>query len=393
VPSSSPKIWNRDFTLLFLSSFLTWGGFHFLLPTLPLYISDYLGGSPAQVGSISSLLALSTVLARPLAGYALDRWGRRPVYLLSMVLFCLVAFGYTLATSLALLAVIRVLQAVPFAGSTTGSNTIASDLVPPERRGEGLGLFGISGTLSMAIGPAAALAVLGDGQFSRMFLVQGLVAVAALLVSLPVRYPNVRNAGVSFTLSNLLERRVGWLSVATAFTYLAFGGIVTFITLYAEQYQIGGVGWFFAIYAAGLLVSRAISGRWFDRSGPRLPLYAGLALECAGLLALGLWRSEVGLAVAALLVGLGLGAMSAPIFAMAINLVPDERRGAANATVFTAIDLGIGVGSNVLGAVAQAASSYALMYVAAGAVLVVPMAIYVAKVVPQYAHVLGRSWP
>jgi len=386
VQAPSSKIWSRDFILLFLTSFLTWGSFHFLLPTLPLYIADVLKGTPTQVGIISSLLALSTVLTRPLVGFALDRWGRRPVYLLSLFLLCLVAFAYNLATSLLLLAAIRVLQSVPFGGSSTASTTIASDLVPVERRGEGLGLFDLSGTLSMAIAPAVALAVLGNGQFSRLFNLSGCMLLAALLFALPVRYRPVGRTRAAFTLSNLLERRVGWLALAIACAYFCFGGVISFITLYAERYRIAGAGWFFTAYATGLVLSRTVGGRFFDRYGPRVPAYAGLALEAVALLLLGLWRSQIGFMTAAVLFGFGLGAITPPIFAMAVSWVPDDRRGAANATVFAGIDLGIGVGSNVLGAVAQA-SNYAVMYGVSSLLLAVPLAIFALKIVPRYREV------
>jgi len=382
--TTQEKLWSRDFSLLFGSALLTWISFYFLLPTLPIYITSYLGGSPSQVGLIGSLLTVTAIVARPLAGYALDRWGRRWILLAFLVMFSLAGFSYNLAHSLLALAAIRVLHGIPFGAVTTAASTVASDLVPAARRGEGMGLFGLAGTLAMAVGPALALSVMGEGQFTRLFLVAGLISLCALVIAWWVRYPDVHNPNASFSLSSLVERRVGWLALATLFTYMGYGGILTFITLYAAQLGITSAGLFFTVYALGLMLSRAVSGRIFDQQGPRLVVGAGMGFLFLSYVILGLWQAEPGYLLAGLALGLGFGAVTPSLFAMTINMVTPERRGAANATVFSAIDLGIGIGSNLWGVVAQAAGSYATMYLAAGLSVAIPALLFFLKAYPRY---------
>lgn len=384
--TSSPhrELWSRDFILLFGSALLTWISFYFLLPTLPIYITRHLGGSPAQVGLIGSLLTVTAIVARPLAGYALDRWGRRWILLAFLVMFSLASFSYNLAQSLLALAAIRVLHGIPFGAVTTAASTVASDLVPAARRGEGMGLFGLAGTLAMAVGPALALSVMGGGQFTRLFLVAGLISLCALVIAWWVRYPDVHNPNASFSLSSLVERRVGWLALATLFTYVGYGGILTFITLYAAQLGITSAGLFFTVYALGLVLSRAVSGRIFDQQGPRLVVGAGMGFLFLSYVILGLWQAEPGYLLAALALGLGFGAVTPSLFAMTINMVTPERRGAANATVFSGIDVGIGMGSNLWGVVAQATGSYATMYLAAGLSVAIPALLFFLKAYPRY---------
>ncbi len=384
--TSSPhrELWSRDFILLFGSALLTWISFYFLLPTLPIYITRHLGGSPAQVGLIGSLLTVTAIVARPLAGYALDRWGRRWILLAFLVMFSLASFSYNLAQSLLALAAIRVLHGIPFGAVTPAASTVASDLVPAARRGEGMGLFGLAGTLAMAVGPALALSVMGGGQFTRLFLVAGLISLCALVIAWWVRYPDVHNPNASFSLSSLVERRVGWLALATLFTYVGYGGILTFITLYAAQLGITSAGLFFTVYALGLVLSRAVSGRIFDQQGPRLVVGAGMGFLFLSYVILGLWQAEPGYLLAALALGLGFGAVTPSLFAMTINMVTPERRGAANATVFSGIDVGIGMGSNLWGVVAQATGSYATMYLAAGLSVAIPALLFFLKAYPRY---------
>ncbi len=318
----------------------------------------------------------------------MDRWGRRGIQIGFLALFTLVVFAYRWATSLCMLATIRFLHGIPFGAATTASHTVAADLVPSSRRGEGLSYFGLATTLAMAIGPALALNVLGDGDFARLFLFAGLIGVAGFIPALWVRYPDIRNEHLSFSLSGLIEPRVGWLSIATLLTYVGYGGIVTFVTLYAAQFGIARAGWFFTAYAIGLVLSRAVSGRVFDQQGPKPTIAAGLSLLFLSYVTLGLWHTQTSYLTSAVLLGLGSGTLTPTMFAMAVNWVPPERRGAANATVFAALDVGIGAGSYLLGALAQSTGSYAVMYLAAGLSLVVPAALFLFKVIPDYMRSL-----
>lgn len=380
------RLWSRDFLLLFSSALLTWISFYFLLPTLPIYIERELLGDPAQVGLVSSMLTITAIAARLLAGYAMDRWGRRRIQIGFLALFALVVFAYRWATTLWMLAVIRFLHGIPFGAATTASHTVAADLVPSSRRGEGLSYFGLATTLAMAVGPALALNVLGDGEFTRLFLCAGAISVAGFVPALWVRYPDIRNENTSFSLPGLIEPRVGWLSLATLLTYVGYGGIITFITLYAAQFGIASAGWFFTAYACGLVLSRSVSGRVFDRQGPRPTIAAGLCLLFLSYVTLGLWHTETTYLASAVLLGLGSGTLTPTMFAMAANWVPPERRGAANATVFAALDVGIGGGSYLLGALAQSTGSYAVMYLVAGLGLVAPAALFFARVIPDYVR-------
>jgi MFS family permease len=376
------KLWSRDFVLFLGSTVLVWTSFYSLLATLPIYVVQHLAGSQTHAGLLSGLLTITAVLSRPLAGYAVDRWGRRWIQLASLLLFCAVAFSYNLAQSLFMLLAIRLLHGIPFGIATTASNTVAADLVPTARRGEGIGYFALAQTLATAVGPALALTVLGNGQFTRLFVVTGLIAVGGLVVASAIRYPAIRNPAMMFSLRSLIERRVGWLSLAALFVAVSYGSVVSFITLYAGELGIAHAGLFFSVYAAGLLLARLVTGQIFDQRGPRPVVAGSVGLLLVGYVVLALWQTELGFLCAALL--LGLGAVSPTLQAMAANMVPAARRGAANATLFVCFDIGIGLGSYLLGALAQEAGSYATMYLVAGAILVIPALLFFLVVMPRY---------
>jgi MFS family permease len=383
------SLWTRDFALLFLASFLSWGSFHFLLPTLPLYITRLLTASPSQVGLVMSSLTISAILGRPLAGYALDRFGRRSVTIGFAALLAAAVLSYNLALTLPVLVAVRLFHGLPFGGVTTAYDTVAADLVPPEQRGEGFGVYGTSGTLAMAIGPAVALAVVGQGQFSRVFLFAGLAALGALGLAMTMGYRQERSAGANLSRSSLFEPRVAWLALATVLTLPGYGGVVTFGTLYAAELGVASAGLFFTVYAVSVLLTRVVAGRTFDRYGPRPVAACSLICLAASYAALGLLRSELGYFTAALLLGPGMGMAFPLLSAMTANLVPASRRGAANATVGVAIDVGIGGGSNLMGYVAQALGSYSGMYQVAALAMLLPAVVFFLKVIPQYERHLG----
>jgi MFS family permease len=249
-----------------------------------------------------------------------------------------------------------------------------------------MGYYSLSQTLATALGPALALSVLGDGQFGRLFVAAGVIAVGALALASLIRHPPIRNPAARFSLRSALERRVGWLSVTAGFISLGYGSIVTFITLYAAELGVARAGLFFSVFAAGVVLTRLVSGRTFDRHGPKPVVGASLGLLVAGYIILALAQTETGFLAAAFVLGLGFGALTPSLQAMAVNLVPAERRGAANGTLFSAFDIGIGVGSSLLGAVAQAAGSYATMYLVAAGVLVIPALLFFLVVMPRYVR-------
>lgn len=356
------KLWSRDFLLLLGSTLLLWGSFYFILPTLPLYVVQRLHGNLAQVGLLSGALGITAVLARPLTGWAADRWGRRPVQLLFLLLFALVMLSYNLATSVPLLVLIRLLHGIPFGAATTAGMTVAADLVPAPRRGEGIGYYTLSQTLSMAIGPVLAFSILSGRQFPRLFLTAAFVASAALVLAWAIRHPIVRNPRASFSLQSIIERRVSWLSLTALFIALGYSGIVSFVTLYAEELHVANAGLFFTLYAVGMVLVRPVAGQVFDRHGPATVVASGLALLFLAYLMLALWRTTLGFLGAGLWYGLGYGAVVPSLQAMAVNVVPAVRRGAANATVFSVFDIGMTAGPYLLGLLAQAIGGYATVY-------------------------------
>ena len=151
--SKIPKLWTRDFILMSFTNLFIAAGSFLLIPVLPIYARDIFGASKADIGYVVGIYTLSALLLRPISGYTLDTMGRKSTYLVGLAFFVVLMPLYAWTNTLMMLLAIRFVQGMSWGAVTTGGSTIASDIVPMERRGEGIGYFGMSFTIAMALGP------------------------------------------------------------------------------------------------------------------------------------------------------------------------------------------------------------------------------------------------
>ncbi|MHB8869143.1 MAG: MFS transporter [Thermoleophilia bacterium] len=359
VPGTRPRLWTRGFLLLLGATAFYFMGFQLLLPTIPLYAVQ-LGGGEAAAGLVLGAFTFSAMLVRPISGWALDAYGRRALYLLGAVLSLLTIFAHEWVAGVGLLLILRLIHGVGFGLSTTAGGTIASDLVPRSRLGEGMGFFTLAMSLPLAVAPALGIWMIGGGDFSALFVLSGLLTIGSLVFAAMLRMSErerpTRGAGRRMTLGSFVERDSLFPSLILFFMTLSYGPILAFIALYGEQRGIGGVGVFFTVFALVLAVVRPLSGTLADRVGYEPTVVAGLVFAAAGLLVLAAAGTLWLLLVAAALYGVGYGTCQPSLQALAVYRVSSARRGAATATFFTAYDLGMATGSIAGGFLAAAVS-------------------------------------
>ena len=150
------KIWTRDFIMICLANMCIFMGFQMTMPTLPLFV-EQLGGDDRLVGAVLGIFTFSALLVRPIAGRLLETKGRRMVFLAGLAIFALSVGSFGFMGSIGLLFMMRIVQGVGWGFSSTASGTIASDIIPAKRRGEGMGYYGLSGNLALAFGPSLGL--------------------------------------------------------------------------------------------------------------------------------------------------------------------------------------------------------------------------------------------
>lgn len=359
--SAREPIWTKGFCLVCFSSFFVFVSMHMLMPVLPAYVRSW-GVREGLVGTVTGAFAVSALAARPVVGRELDRRVRKTVYLQGLALLLLAVLSYRWAPGLGTLLAIRIFHGVGFGTASTAAGTIVADLLPSSRRGEGMGYFGMFNSLAMVVAPVTGIYLASHLGYSWLFTsAGGLVAVAALLaMRLPVQ-PEVGEHTRPSGALLVFEPKAAPASLTALFVALTYSSILTFLQIYAASRGIANIGVFFSVYAAIMVAIRFLAGRLYDRRGPGPVVVPGLALMAAALVLISRAQNLAAFLVAAVIFGLGFGAVHPALQALAVAGVPYSRRGAANATFLSALDIGMGGGAALFGLVAQGIG-YAGMY-------------------------------
>jgi MFS family permease len=363
-----------------MGNFLLFFGFYILLPVLPLYLIESFEASKSQVGLVLSGYTVAALLVRPFTAYFADMFRRKPLYLCAYICFVLLFVSYPLVASIMLFLLMRVLHGLAFGAVTTLSNTLIVDIMPASRRGEGLGYFGMANNLAMAVGPMIGLFI---HDISTNFLPIFQIAIAsgvtgfifASLIKVPHKEPLAKE---SLSFDRFFLPR-GLLAGFCLFLLgMPYGITTTYIALFGRELGLNsGMGIFFSLMAAGLIISRLFAGRLVDRGKLTQVIFVGSLICAATFLILALLRMlPVGLDLlalllysVALLLGVGYGMMFPAYNTLFVNLAPHNRRATASSTYLTSWDVGIGIGLVGGGYMAEYAGMTATYSVAAGAAL------------------------
>ncbi|MFS0869234.1 MFS transporter [Paenibacillus xylanilyticus] len=360
------RLWTKSFILMTVGLLFLFTAFYMLYPTLPLFIKE-MGGSERQVGLAMGALMLSSVVFRPYVGGLLDRFGRRPFMIGGLLVFIASMYMYNWVGGILVLMGLRILHGMSWAMSTTAMMTAITDMIPAKRRGEGMGWFSTSMTFAMAIGPMIGLGIMQVDSYQSMFQFAVALSVVALLLTLGAKMPFKPITGQKKI--QIFEKSVLPVMAPIFFLFVAYGGITTFVPLFAADIQVNS-GTFFLVYAATLALSRPIAGKLSDRTGEVAVIVPALIMTIMALIVLSFSTSLFGLLSSAVLYGIGFGSAQPALQAITLRMAPKDRQGAANAFFSTATDLGIGLGAILLGLVSEYTSYSVLFSVSALSVLI-----------------------
>lgn len=371
--SALPKLWTRNFILIALINLVIFLGFQMLMPTLPFYVT-YIGGSNAAAGLVIGVFAVSSVLVRPFAGKAIDTYGRKGVFLLGLGVFLASVLIYNWISLVAVLMFFRFIHGLGWGASSTAAGTIAADVIPKQRLAEGMSFYGLASNIAMAVAPALGLYLIQQYGFSTLFFASASASALALTLALFIRYQRTPQDSTK-TKSALFEKSAFRPSLIIFFVTMTYGAIVSFLALYAKQLGIANIGPFFTVYALTLIIVRPVFGKVADRRGYNIVMIPGLLAVFVTMLLIANSQALGLLIVAAVIYGIGFGAVQPTLQAMTVKNVPFNRRGAANGTFYSAFDLGIGLGSGIWGTIAQT-FGYSQMYLLASVPALIAFILY-----------------
>lgn len=381
------KLFTGSYIFMCLANFLTAFSFFLLVPTLPFYLVERFNIAPDVVGLVLSCYVIAVLLIRPFAGFVADCFERRKVYVLSYLAFATLFLGYFfVGASIMLFVALRVLHGFAFGALNTTGNTLVIDIMPSSRRGEGLGYFGVTNNLAMAFGPMTGLFIISSGNYTLLFSAALAAAFAGYFMALSIKVKKrqpIAITGKVLSIDRFLL--VEGIPASLAFFMLAipYGMTSSYMAIYAKEVGfVHGVGMFFTVQAAGLIVSRLISGKEVDKGRITQTISKGIAIALVGVVGEALLSFAAAHSIeagymlyflSAFLVGYGFGTIFPAFNTLFINMAPNSRRATANATYLTGWDVGIGAGILLGGAMSVNGYTESFQF---GAILVQAAMIY-----------------
>ena len=360
------RLWNLNYCKVMAANFALFFAFYVLTPLLPLYLSEHFGATKDVIGLVLSGYTITALLFRPFSGYFVDSFPRKQVLMVCFAAFSIFFAGYLAASTLLLFTIVRTLHGGPFGALTVANSTVAIDVLPSSRRTEGIGYYGLSNNLAMAIAPTIGIFLYRWTQsFQLLFWIALVVACLGWLVDATVQLPvkAVQRNKRKLSMDRFFLLR-GWLLGLNMVAFgFCFGVLSNYLAIYGkEQLGItGGTGTYFMLCSVGLMLSRLQGGRALRRGLLTHNAATGMCISLVGytlfILMPTLFDGDLftfgGYYGSALLIGLGNGHMWPAFQNMTINVAPNNQRGTANSTILISWDIGMGLGILLGGIVAE----------------------------------------
>ncbi|WP_411719914.1 MFS transporter [Mycetocola sp.] len=376
------RLWTTGFVLVVITNFFIAMVFYLLMTTMALYAVERFDANDVGAGVASSSFILGAVIARIFAGKFLDFVGRRRMILLALLVYVIAGILYIPADNLALLLGIRTLHGIAFGVASTAIAASVMSLIPPGRRGEGTGYFGISVTLATAVGPFLAVVLIQSVTYEALFVLCSACAavafVLALFLRLPEYPPTPEQVATQWRMrpTDLFEPAALAVGSVAFLAGLGWSGVLAFLNSFAiEEGLVSAASVFFLIYAAAVLFSRLVVGRVQDRFGDNAAVYPTLLAYAVGLALLAWSPNSFVLAASAVFIGLGFGALLPCTQAIVVTMSPPHRIGVTTSTFYFLLDAGTGVGPLLLGLL-LAVTGFHGMYAVLAVVILLSAVLY-----------------
>jgi len=343
------------------ANFALFFAFYLLTPLLPLYLHETFGATKDVIGFVLSGYTLVALLFRPFSGFLVDTFPRKTVLLVAFSMFAIFFAGYLVATSLLLFTILRTLHGGPFGAVTVANSTVAIDVLPSSRRNEGIGYYGLSNNLAMAISPTFALFIYTQTHnFQLLFWLSFAIATFGLVVDSTIKMDKPRQtSAVQRPMTMSLDRfflKKGWLiGVNMIFFGFCFGVLSNYLAIYGKQvlHMTGGTGTWFMLCAVGLMLSRLQGGKALRQGRLTHNAAEGMVISLIGYTLFIAIPNHIGYYGSAILIGLGNGHLWPAFQNMIINVAHHHERGTANSTILVSWDVGMGLGILIGGVIAE----------------------------------------
>ncbi|PAK41397.1 MFS transporter [Peribacillus simplex] len=378
---SRTRLWTKDFVIVSSINFFITLIFYLLMVTLAIYAVNELDASTSEAGLISGIFIIGTLIGRLFIGRFIDSIGRKKTLFIGLIFFTLTTILYFVDLGIGFLLVNRLIHGMAMGMASTATGTIVAQIIPPTRKGEGIGYYSMSATLATAIGPFIGLYMAQHTSFQVIFsfcLALGIISLfTAFFLYVPALKVTAKvTESKGFKLSNFIEPKALPISIITLLLAFCYSSVLSFISFYAIEIDlVNTASFFFVVYAVAVLLSRPFSGPLMDRKGSNFIMYPAFIIFGVGLLLLSMTTNSFTLLAAGFLIGLGFGNMQSSSQAIAVKLTPPHRMGMATSTFFIMLDAGLGFGPYILGFIIPV-TGYSTLYVILGVVVILTSVLY-----------------
>jgi MFS family permease len=325
------------------------------LVTIPLLVTEDLGGSKRAAGLAVGSFAVTALLCRPWVGQQLDRRGRKPFVVAAPVILAVSSVGLAFAPSLGAVIALRLLQGVAGACYYTGAATMATDLGGADRRAQYIARLSLFLYGGFTIGPSLAEWLINSYGFGWAWAASTVSAVLALaaVLAVPESAPRASASAEPPKLRILHPAAVG-PGVVLLGCAVGYTSITAFSALFAREIGMKSSGTMFAAFAVSILAVRLVSGRLADRYGRFRVAFPGLLAGAVGLTLLAVVPRPAAALVGVATYGAGFALVFPALMALAADRAPESERGAALGTFTAFFDVATATSGAVIGAVADA---------------------------------------
>ena len=356
---------NKDFLLILLITFLYGLNMNLVNPIISQYAVT-LGARGTILGLAVGLFSITALVVRPITGPLANNYDRKSMLLLAFVTYIAASFGYMMFEDIYFLLFFRFVHGFGLSLCSTLLPTLACEFVPENRIGAAIGYFSMCQTVAMALAPYIGISVSERYGYNSTFILTGIVAAVAFATVLLLKKQPVEGRGkrVKFSFSDVIAKETVLPSLLHMLGAMAYSLISSFVVIYAVSdrgVSAETIGWNFTTYAIVLVAVRPILAALVDRVKDIYFIIVCSLLSATGMLSFSLSTTLSSFILSSVLMALGFGTLMAVLQALCIKLVPIDSRGTANSTFNAGMDIGMGFGPVIGGAVA-AVSSYSTMF-------------------------------
>ncbi|KAF1304279.1 MFS transporter [Enterococcus saccharolyticus] len=349
------KLWTKDFITVTLVNFLAYLVYYLLMIIIAEYAMDSLSATPSQAGGAVGIFIIGALIARLLTGGIIERVGYKRMLFIGLAIYLVASLFYYGAHSLLLLMVVRFLHGVGFGSASVVTSTIAAQIIPVARRGEGIGYYSLSTTMASAIGPMLGMFLVRQLSFYAIVTVSIVLLVVAgigaFILNIPKSHYTPDYEKSSISIHHFLEMKAVPISLIGILLGVGYSSIVSFLTSYTSEIGLVAAGsFFFIVYSVAILFSRPVAGRLIDTKGENFVMYPSFISFTIGLFLMGIASNGVILLLSAVFIGAGFGTFLSSGQTIAIKVAPEHRVGLATSTFLAIVDAAVGIGPSILGA-------------------------------------------